>query len=226
MKWAELLRDRRGVVFAVPAGALALLVVVAAFNMDRGGSKERAPSRLAEAEELLAPRQASAEELARASSGIADQTAVSLESGAWIQVADGNGRLAQQYSATRLEPLAGSQLAMTEPRAMVYLRDGRVLVLSARKGVTYVPRRALESGTLEEDVVVRLYRPDGGRAVDLERDAPAVVVTADEARFDGVLGEVRCDRAVRVATDVGSFAGEGLSLFLDGEGDGVERLVV
>ena len=113
MKWAELLRDRRGVVFAVPAGALALLVVVAAFNMDRGGSKERAPSRLAEAEELLAPRQASAEELARASSGIADQTAVSLESGAWIQVADGNGRLAQQYSATRLEPLAGSQLAMT-----------------------------------------------------------------------------------------------------------------
>lgn len=226
MRWAELLRDRRGVVFAVPAGALALLVVVAAFNMDRGGARERAPSRLADAEELLAPRRASAGELERASSGIADQTAVSLENGAWIQVADGNGRLAQQYSATRLEPLAGSQLAMTEPRAMVYLRDGRVLVLSARKGVTYVPRRALESGTLEEDVVVRLYRPEAGRAVDVERDAPSVVVTADEARFDGVLGEVRCDRAVRVATDVGSFAGEGLSLFLDGEGDGVERLVV
>ncbi len=226
MKWSELVRDRRGAVFAVPAGALALLVLVAAFNVDRDAARDPAPSRLADAEDLLAPRRASAAELARASGGLADQTAVSLEGGAWIQVADGSGRLAQQYSATRLEPLAGSQLAMTEPRAMVYMRDGRVLVLSARKGLTYVPRRALESGTLEEDVVVRLYRPEAGRAVDVERDRPAVVVTAEEAQFDGVLGEVRCDRAVRVATDVGSFAGEGLSLLLDGEGDGVERLVV
>ncbi|MFM7259645.1 MAG: hypothetical protein ACKO3W_03490, partial [bacterium] len=217
---------RRGLVFAVPAGALAVLVIVAAMNFDEGSETRKRPSRIDDAKDLLAPRTATAEELARASGSIGDQAAVSLASGAWIQVADETGRLAQQYSATRLEPLQGSQLAMTEPRAMVYLKDGRVLVLSSRKGVAYVPRRALESGTLEEDVEVRLFRPEGGRPVDIERDLPAVVVTATQAQFDGVLGEVRCAKEVRVSTDAGTFAGEGLTLQLDADGDGLEQLVV
>jgi hypothetical protein len=102
-------------------------------------------------------------------------------------------------------------MSMREPRALMYLKDGRVLALAARKGVAYVPRRALESGTLEEDVEVRLFKPKpDGTAIDTDRDAPAVVVTAEQAQFDGILGEVRCERAVRVATDAGSFAGEGL----------------
>lgn len=222
----ELLLHRRGLVFAIPAGALAVLVIVAAMNVDSGGSARKRPSRIEEAQELLAPRTATAEELARASGSIGDQAAVSLASGAWIQVADETGRLAQQYSATRLEPLQGSQLSMTEPRSMVYLKDGRVLVLSARRGVAYVPRRALESGTLEEDVEVRLFRPTAGRAVDIERDLPAVVVTAEQAQFDGVLGEVRCAKEVRVSTDAGTFAGEGLTLQLDADGDGLEQLIV
>ncbi|MCE2883974.1 MAG: hypothetical protein LW806_03610 [Planctomycetaceae bacterium] len=222
----DLLLHRRGLVFAVPAGALAVLVIVAAMNFDAGTETRKRPSRIQDAQDLLAPRTATAEELARASGSVGDQAAVSLAAGAWIQVADETGRLAQQYSATRLEPLQGSQLAMTEPRAMVYLKDGRVLVLSARKGVAYVPRRALESGTLEEDVEVRLFRPEGGRSVDIERDLPAVVVTAAQAQFDGVLGEVRCAKAVRVSTDAGTFAGEGLTLQLDADGDGLEQLVV
>ena len=131
---------------------------------------------------------------------------MSLASGAWIQVADETGRLAQQYNATKLEPLPGSQLSMREPRAMIYLKDGRVLTLASRKGVAYVPRRALESGTLEEDVEVRLFKPKGdGTSIDTDRDVPAVVVTAEQAQFDGILGEVRCDRAVRVVTDADEF---------------------
>ncbi len=226
MDFETLLLRRRGLVFAVPAGALAVLVIVAAINFDSGTSNRKKTSRIEEAQELLAPRTATAEELARASGSITDQTSVSLASGAWIQVADETGRLAQQYSATKLEPLQGSQLAMTEPRSMVYMKDGRVLVLSARKGVAYVPRRALESGTLEEDVEVRLFRPEPGRAVDIDRDVPAVVVIAEQAQFDGVLGEVRCAKEVRVSTDAGSFAGEGLTLQLDADGDGLEQLIV
>lgn len=226
MDFETLLLRRRGLVFAVPAGALAVLVIVAAINFDSGTSGRKKTSRIEGAQELLAPRTATAEELARASGSITDQTSVSLASGAWIQVADETGRLAQQYSATKLEPLQGSQLAMTEPRSMVYMKDGRVLVLSARKGVAYVPRRALESGTLEEDVEVRLFRPEPGRAVDIDRDVPAVVVIAEQAQFDGVLGEVRCAKEVRVSTDAGSFAGEGLTLQLDADGDGLEQLIV
>ena len=226
MSFAEFVRDRRGLVFAVPAGALAVLVIVAAMNLDRGPGGKTASGRLDNAEDLLGPRAASAEELARATSSIADQTAVSLASGAWIQVADDTGRLAQQYSATKLDPMPGNQLAMTEPRSLMYMKDGRVLALAARKGMAFVPRRALESGTLEGDVEVRLFKPKGGAPVDPDRDTPAVIVTADQAQFDSIAGEVRCERAVRVASDVGSFAGEGLSLVLDADGDGVERLVV
>ena len=221
------LRERRGWMFAVPATAFAALVIVAAINLDKGSARSTKRSRIDGAAELLPPQLASAEELARASGAPADQTAVSLAAGAWIQVADETGRLAQEYNATKLDPLPGSQLSMREPRAKIYLKDGRVLTLASRKGVAYVPRRALESGTLEDDVEVRLYRPraDGG-AIDTDRDLPAVVVTADQAQFDGILGEVRCDRAVRIVTDAGSFAGEGMSLVLDADGDGLERLIV
>ena len=232
MSLQTLLRDRRGLVFAVPAGALAVLVVVAALNLDSGSTKQNRVSRIGDAEALLAPRTATTDELSRASNSVEDQASISLASGAWIQVADETGRLAQQYSATKLDPMPGSQLAMTEPRAMMYMKDGRVLVLSSRKGVAFAPRRALESGTLEEDVVVRLFKParnsDGKieAEVDVDHDIPAVVITAEQAQFDGILGEVRCDKAVRVATEAGSFAGEGLSLVLDADGDGLERLVV
>ena len=224
--WTEFVRKRRGLLFAIPAGALAVLIVIAAINFDTGSKPVARLSRIDAAQELLAPRVATPEELAAASGSIGEQTSVSLASGAGVQVADETGRLAQQYSATKLEPLQGAQLAMTEPRAMMYLKDGRVLVLSARKGVAYVPRRALESGTLEEDVVVRLFRSIDGRAIDIINDAPSVIVNAEQAQFDGVLGEVRCAKAVRVSTDAGSFAGEGLSLLLDPQGDGLESLVV
>ena len=224
--FAGFMRRNRGLVLAIPAGAFAVLLVVAAFNLDSSGSAARKPSRLDDARDLLAPGVVAGDDFSKAQGGLVEDASVTLAGGAWVQVADEAGRLAQQYSATKLDPLPGNQLAMAEPRSMIYLRDGRVLALAARKGVAFVPRRALESGTLREDVEIRLFKPVDGAAVDVERDAPAVVVTADEAQFDGVLGEVRCDRAVRVATEIGSFAGEGLSLVLDGDGDGLERLVV
>ena len=123
MSLQTLLRDRRGLVFAVPAGALAVLVVVAALNLDSGSTKQNRVSRIGDAEALLAPRTATTDELSRASNSVEDQASISLASGAWIQVADETGRLAQQYSATKLDPMPGSQLAMTEPRAMMYMKE-------------------------------------------------------------------------------------------------------
>ncbi len=226
MNWRAFLRRRRGLAFALPAGIVAILVLLAALNFDEGVALSPRESRIKDAQSLLAPRAASAEELANASGSLSEQTAIRLTEGAWVQVADETGRLAQQYSAARLEPLPASRLRMTEPRARMYLRDGRVMTLAARDGIVSVPRRALESGTLEGDVVIRLYKPVDGRAVDVLRDEPSIVMNADEAQFDGVAGEVRCDRAVRIETDAGSFAGEGLTLVLDASGEGVETLLV
>ena len=225
-RWVGLLQRRRGLVFAVPAGALAVLVIVAALNFDQGTPPSKREGRIKDAQALLAPRVATAEELANASGSLSEQTAISLTEGAWVQVADETGRLAQQYSAARLEPQPGSRLRMTEPRARMFQRDGRVMTMSAQGGLVSVPKRALESGSLAGDVVIRLFKPVDGREVDVLRDAPSIVVHADEAEFDGVAGEVRCERAVRIETDAGSFAGEGLTLVLDASGDGIETLVV
>lgn len=225
MNPAELLRRRRGLVFAVPAGALAVLVLVAALNFDEGATAKH-ESKLKDAQQILAPRAASAEELKNAPGSLSEQTAIRLADGAWVQVADENGKLSQQYSAARLEPLAASKLRMTEPRARMFMKDGRVLSMSARSGLVHVPRRALESGSLDGEVEIRLFKPSEGREVDVLRDKPGITISAEEAQFDGVAGEVRCERAVRIETEAGSFAGEGLTLVLDSSGEGVERLIV
>ena len=225
MNAAELLRRRRGLVFAVPAGALAVLVLVAALNFDEGATAKH-ESKLKDAQQILAPRAASAEELKNAPGSLSEQTAIRLADGAWVQVADENGKLSQQYSAARLEPLAASKLRMTEPRARMFMKDGRVLSMSARSGLVHVPRRALESGALDGEVEIRLFKPSEGRAVDVLRDKPGITISAEEAQFDGVAGEVRCERAVRIETEAGSFAGEGLTLILDSSGEGIERLIV
>ncbi len=226
--WRAFARRYPALAFGVPAGALALLVIIVAWNASGMEGAREQGNRLDDAVSILRPQAPSDAELQRASGNIGDQASVQLADGAWIQVADEDGRLAQQYSAQRLDPLPASQIALAEPRIMVFLRDGRVITMESRSGIAAVPQRALNSGTFEGDVVVRLFRPREGLSVDPGRDIPAITIEAEEAQFDNVLGEVRCDRAVRVTTDMGTFAGEGLSLVMDGGEDGgsLERLVI
>ena len=225
-RWRDFARRSPSLAFGVPAGVVALVVVLIAVNAGELDPVRARGNRLDGAVDILRPSAPTDTELQRSSANIGEQASLQLSDGAWIQVADEDGRLAQQYSAQRLEPLPASQLALTEPRVMMFLRDGRVITMESRSGVASVPQRALNSGTFKDDVVVRLFRPVEGASVDPTRDVPAVTIEATEAQFDSVLGEVRCDRAVRVTTDMGTFAGEGLSLVLDGDGDGLERLEV
>ncbi len=154
-----------------------------------------------------------------------DQQGIALDQGAWVQVADEEGRLSQQYSASRIDPERDKRLRMEQPRAVFYPRDGRVITMRSERGNMRVPDRALESGRLEGAVVIRMYRAEG-RMPDLQRDAPAMVVEADEALFDNRLGEIRCDRRVKVVTPELQFEGEGLTMLLLPDGRTIERLTV
>ncbi|MBC23933.1 MAG: hypothetical protein CMJ32_08480 [Phycisphaerae bacterium] len=115
---------------------------------------------------------------------------------------------------------------MEQPRAVLYPSGDRIVTLQAVDGRAYVPQRALESGTMTGDVVIRLFRPSQGRRIDINNDKPAMVINADEAQFDQVRGEIRCDRAVSVDTAEVHFEGVGLTLLLDEQGDGIEQLFV
>jgi hypothetical protein len=149
-----------------------------------------------------------------------------LERGAWVQVADAQGNLKQQYTASRIDPLPDKRLSMTDPRAVLYGDGGRIVTMRADAMTARVPKRALESGKLSGNVVIRIFRPRDGKPVDLKNDAPDVTVESPEASFDQASGEIRCDRQVRIAGEVITFDGEGLSLTLAADGKTVERLVV
>jgi hypothetical protein len=98
--------------------------------------------------------------------------------------------------------------------------------MRSERGRLRVPDRAIESGRLDGTVLIRMYRPSDGRVVDTDRDPPVIVVEADEALFDSRLGEVRCDKRVKVVTEQLRFEGEGLTMLLTPDGRNIERLTV
>jgi hypothetical protein len=176
--------------------------------------------------ELVAPSPLTDQEREGTGAKFGSQESVKLERGAWVQVADAQGNLKQQYTASRIDPLPDKRLAMTDPRAVLYGDGGRIVTMRADAMTARVPKRALESGKLSGNVVIRIFRPRDGKPVDLKNDAPDVTVESPEASFDQASGEIRCDRQVRIAGEVITFDGEGLSLTLAADGKTLERLVV
>ncbi|MBL9147698.1 MAG: hypothetical protein JNM94_03305 [Phycisphaerae bacterium] len=201
----------RIVLLTVGGAAVAGVVLFVASQLDDSGSSQRRPSSITDAVDLVNPTPLT-EGDKRTGASISGQPLAELERGAWVQVTDGDGRLAQQYSAERVEPLPDRRLSFERPQAIFYREDGRVITLSADRGEARVPSKALESGRLEGNVVIRVFRPEPGTVVDLATDAPTILVNAEDATFDNVVGEVRCDGDIDLVSAMGSFSGEGLDM--------------
>ncbi|MCA9284180.1 MAG: hypothetical protein KDA22_03125 [Phycisphaerales bacterium] len=206
-------------------GAAILILVVA--NIERGPRQEDKPSRISGAVDLAAPESLTGAEQAAATTGIAPDASVKLESGAWVEVADpATGRLAQRYNAARVEPLPDQWVRMDQPRASLHPKSGRIITMRSDTAVARVPRRAIESGTLEGHVVIRLFRPIDGRPPNVELDEPALEVFAEQAQFDSTSGQVRCDETVEIVTPALRYKGRGLTMTLDDSGEAPEQVVV
>ncbi|MFO0828819.1 MAG: hypothetical protein U0572_11815 [Phycisphaerales bacterium] len=194
---------------------LAAIVLLIANQLDKGStSGDGAKRRIEHPQDLVNPSPLSSREseVGRRTEG---QPLAELERGAWVEVADDAGNLSQRYGAERVEPLPDRRLRLDAPRAIFFRPDGRVVRLEATKGEARVPSRELESGRLTGDVRIELFRPIGGKPVDLAADRPVLVAHAADATFDNVLGEIRCVGPIALESDVGSFAGEGMSLLVD-----------
>lgn len=214
----------RRIIPVILAVAASVAILWLAARMDRGMPSAR-PGRIGPAVPMVEPTpltDAERESARRPGS----PGSIALERGAWVQVAGPDGRLEQQYSATKLDPEPGAYLSMLEPRAVFYMSDGRVATLRADAGRVHVPNRALESGRFTGEVVIRLYRPEPGEAVDLASDSPSAILEAPQLDFDTTLNQVTCERAFRLTTDMLTFDGEGLDLLLGADTRTVERLVV
>lgn len=209
-----------GVSVVVAAGLL-----FAAWQFDRDLPASRR-DRSAPIEDLVAPKPLSDSERAAVQEQRGGATTVQLDQGAWVQVAGKDGRVAQQYTAQKIDPQPGAFMSMTEPRTVFYMEDGRVATLRANSGRVHVPNRALESGTFNGDVVIRFYRPSPGAVVNLAKDSPSMILESEQLEFDQVLNQLGCQSAFRLTTDILTFDGEGLDLLLGPDGKSIERLTV
>ena len=212
-------------VAAAVALVIGLIVIVVASQVGDAPSSAKRTPRIVDAKDIPKPDALTNEELNSTTKFLqADQ--ISLQSGAWVQVADDKGRLEQQYHATRIDPEPDKWLRMESPQAVMFPSGGRIVTMSADHGRMRVPKRALESGQLEGHVVIRVYKPIDGGEINIANDQAVIVINAPEASFDSVLGEIRCDKAVKVVTESVRFEGEGLTMLLTEDGKGIERLTV
>jgi len=203
--------------------AVGLLFAAWEFDRDLPASRR---DRSAPIEDLVAPKPLTDAEREAAQQHRGGATTVQLDQGAWVQVAGKDGRVAQQYTAQKIDPQPGAFMSMTEPRTVFYMEDGRVATLRANSGRVHVPNRALESGTFNGDVVIRLYRPSLGAVVNLSKDSPSMILESEQLEFDQVLNQIGCQSAFRLTTDILTFDGEGLDLLLGSDGKSIERLTV
>jgi hypothetical protein len=208
------------------AGSLAIVAVAWLYDARSSGAGRQPRRHAGPVTELVVPAPLSDQERSGSGPRFGSQESVRLSEGAWVQVADANGNLKQQYTAARIDPLPDKRLSMDAPRAVLYGEGGRIVTMRGDTMTARVPRRELESGRLTGNVVIRIFRPRDGRPVDLRTDAPELVVECPEASFDAESGEVRCDRQVRILGESVSFDGEGLSMTLSRGGGSIERLVV
>lgn len=221
--------SRRGaaklVLAVIAAIAVSAAVVVVAWNIDGPSPSARSRGAPAGPGGEIAPSPLTGEERAGRLDRL-DETSVALAEGGWVQVADAEGRLAQEYSASRMDPQPQRWVQMQQPRARIFASDGRLITLASRTGRVRIPDRAIESGTLSGEVVIEIHRAAaaGGR---VPADAvPELVIRAEEATFDQLEGRIRCDRRIELEAPGVFFEGEGLLLLLDESGRGFERLRV
>ena len=220
---------RRGAasVFLIMLAALVLacLVLLIAWLIEPEPLTVRSRHRGLDITELVTPGTLTEQER-RNSGNNPDGSNIILEDGAWVQVAGEDGALAQQYSAQKIDPLPDGWMEMERPRSLMYLDAGRIMTLRGEHGLLSVPNQAIESGTLDGDVVIRLFIPKDGAEIDITRDEPEIIIRTEEAAFDNALGEIRCDKSIRIDTREASFAGVGLTVLIGKSGNTIERLMV
>jgi lipopolysaccharide export system protein LptA len=136
----------------------------------------------------------------------------------FVDKADPN-RVASELSYQKLDPAGQGYFTLTQPRAWVYLKDGRTLHIRADIGEVKMPTRTQqpESGEFRGKVQVRMFPPPASadpniaaRPIDPDRDEPAMLCATDSIRFDTVLLELQTNDLLTVSSKQALFEGEGL----------------
>ncbi len=135
-----------------------------------------------------------------------------------LQFEDRNNpsRLQAELIYRRTNPIGGGFYDLDEPRAWIYLKDGRAIYVRADTGRVKMPNRSNspESGQFVGNVVALLYPPRAeemsGKPRDPMVDVPALVARTSAIRFDTQLLEFASEDRVTIETPDARFAGTGV----------------
>ncbi len=154
------------------------------------------------------------------SNATSDPNQIQATSAARMQFADkaDTTRLSSELAFDRLDPVGPGYYTLTQPRAWLYMKDGRILYIRADNGRVRMPNRNQmpESGEFRGSVLVRLFAPPEAdatghvRPIDPEKDIPAILAATDSVAFDSVLLELNTPDPVEVSAKNLLFQGEGL----------------
>ncbi|MBX3401980.1 MAG: hypothetical protein KF699_01080 [Phycisphaeraceae bacterium] len=129
---------------------------------------------------------------------------------------DDPNKLQAEVLYRRMNPVGPGAYELVEPRAWIYLDDGRALFVRADGGRLkgQAATQQIESGVFQGDVVILIFPPrtmtDVQRPRDVLTDTPVLVARTDAVRFDTLLLEFATDDAFEIETPAIRFEGTGL----------------
>ncbi|VAX39906.1 hypothetical protein MNBD_PLANCTO03-1734, partial [hydrothermal vent metagenome] len=128
-----------------------------------------------------------------------------------------------------IDPLQTQRYRVTQPRATIYLEDGRVVHITADGGTLVMPDRAKapETGTLKGNVVVRHFDAlPSGLQPDPERDEPSFVWRGTSLTFDATLGEASTNEPFVLTSATFRFEAADAKLLINQTLERLERFTV
>lgn len=220
-------RQRGRVIFLAIVGAMvAIVLLLVVLNIDRAPPQSAAaPDR--DVIELIEPGALDPNQAAGDFGDIKRSLHNLGAENTWIQTAK-DGKLSQQYRFASHDPnpqgLPAGWSKVVKPEIQMFLADDRVITLESETALLRAPAQRIESGRMIGSVVIRLYELEEAHAFDPQAQTPAMEARTNEAYFDNVQGEVRCDGDVDIQMPTGHLAGKGLRVLINDLEDRVERL--
>ena len=178
--------------------------------------------------ELIGPSDLDADAQQIASNMVDPSMGLDLPRGGWIQVADQNGRLSQQYRCEHLDPdpkeLDAHWISMDRPEVELYMSQNRLVTLTGDTALAYAPQRELEEGQFNGNVRIAMYDPVDGQPANPLIDSPALVIRTPRATFDNFLGKISCDGRIELDTPREEMVGRDLQVLLNDQDQRIEYL--
>ncbi|MDG2093696.1 MAG: hypothetical protein P8J89_00300 [Phycisphaerales bacterium] len=178
--------------------------------------------------ELIGPSDLELDGEQIASNMVDPSMGLDMPRGGWIQVADQNGQLSQQYRCEHLDPdpkeLDAHWISMDRPEVELYMSQNRLVTLTGDTALAYAPQRELEEGQFNGNVRIAMYDPVDGRPANPLIDSPALVIRTPRATFDNFLGKISCDGRIELDTPREEMVGRDLQVLLNDQDQRIEYL--